>query len=265
MQLIFMMTDGLRPDAITEETTPNLIQFMARGSYTRKAQSVMPSITLPCHTSIFHSVPPSRHGIQENVWHSMARPVPGLIEQLRVADKRCGFVYNWEQLRDLNRPGNLHHSFFSDTSYNLDGDKIICDKAIEQIKLNELDFMFVYWGTVDTAGHASGWMSDEYLKQATLVDSMIGNVLAELPDDTTVIIQSDHGGHERSHGTDMPEDMNIPWMIAGRPFAQTMRFRVPFLYWIRLRLLSRSWEPSQPVIGKVRSLARSSNDRNHFA
>ena len=25
----------------------------------------------------------------------------------------------------------------------------------------------------------------------------------------------DHGGHERTHGTEAPEDMTIPWMLAG--------------------------------------------------
>ena len=215
MDLIFMMTDGLRPDAITEETTPNLMRFMAQGASTRQAQSVMPSITLPCHTSIFHSVPPTRHGISSNDWHAMARPVPGLIEQLNAGEKNSGFIYNWEQLRDLNRPGNLHSSFFKDVSDQLDGDEIIAEKAIEHIGLDEVDFLFVYWGTVDTAGHAYGWMSEGYLQQATFVDGLVGQVIEVVNDNTTVIIQSDHGGHDRSHGTEMPEDMTIPWMIAG--------------------------------------------------
>lgn len=31
----------------------------------------------------------------------------------------------------------------------------------------------------------------------------------------TVIITADHGGHERSHGSDMDEDMTIPLFIRG--------------------------------------------------
>ncbi|MEZ4556356.1 MAG: sulfatase-like hydrolase/transferase [Caldilineaceae bacterium] len=61
----------------------------------------------------------------------------------------------------------------------------------------------------------SGWMSDEYLRQTETVDDAIGAVLAALTDADTVLLHSDHGGHDRTHGTDAPEDMTIPWMIAG--------------------------------------------------
>ena len=39
--------------------------------------------------------------------------------------------------------------------------------------------------------------------------------MAGLPADSTLLFQSDHGGHERTHGTDSPEDMAIPWLVAG--------------------------------------------------
>lgn len=39
---------------------------------------------------------------------------------------------------------------------------------------------------------------------------------ASLPEDYTVIVTADHGGHERMHGTDAPEDMTIPIMITGK-------------------------------------------------
>ena len=104
------MLDGLRPEAISEANTPNLTQFMMSGAYTLRAQSVIPSITLPCHTSIFHSVPPSRHGITDNTWQPMPQPVTGLVEHLKASDKKSGFIYNWDILRDVCRPDQL---FFS--------------------------------------------------------------------------------------------------------------------------------------------------------
>jgi predicted AlkP superfamily pyrophosphatase or phosphodiesterase len=214
-KVVFMMTDGLRPDAITPENAPNLIDFMARGSYTRKAQSLMPTVTLPCHTSIFHSVPSTRHGILDNEWKSMARPVTGLVEQISANNKKAGFIHNWERLRDLNRPEQLYFSFYINTSYDADGDKYVADTAIEWIPKSECDFWFVYFGTVDTSGHKYGWMEEGYINQIKYVDNLIGDVLSVIDDETTVIIHSDHGGHDRTHGTDSPEDMNIPYMITG--------------------------------------------------
>ena len=58
-------------------------------------------------------------------------------------------------------------------------------------------------------------MSDDYLRQVERVDKNFGHLLQALPDSIHVLTQADHGGHERSHGTDMAEDMTIPWIIAG--------------------------------------------------
>ncbi len=214
MRVILVMIDGLRPDAIARANTPTLHHIIANGAHTLNARSVMPSVTLPCHTSIFHSVPPERHGITTNLWTPMARPLPGLIEVAKDADKRCAFFTNWEELRDLNRPGGLFMSFMINESYNLDdGDRLVTDAALPH--LGAMDFSFVYLGTVDSAGHFYGWMSDEYLRQVERADAELGRIVAALPSDAALIVQADHGGHDRFHGTDMPEDMTIPWLIYG--------------------------------------------------
>jgi arylsulfatase A-like enzyme len=40
-------------------------------------------------------------------------------------------------------------------------------------------------------------------------------VLDILPQGSTVLVTSDHGGHGLAHGTSAPEDMTIPWIVAG--------------------------------------------------
>jgi predicted AlkP superfamily pyrophosphatase or phosphodiesterase len=215
MSTFFIMIDGLRPDAIGITNSPNLKALMARSAYTLGAQSVMPSITLPCHTSIFHSVPPTRHGVTTNTFQPMARPLPGLIDIANTAGKRCSVFHNWEPLRDVNRPEALYSIFYANTSYQADGDAYIAEAAARDIPRFKPDFAFVYLGTVDTSGHAYGWMSDGYLRQVETVDGNLGEVLAALPADAHIVLQADHGGHDRGHGTDMPEDMTIPWMASG--------------------------------------------------
>lgn len=213
--LLFVMLDGARPDAIEAANCPNLNALRARGASTLRAQSVMPCITLPCHTTIFHSAPPSRHGITSNDWRPMARPLPGLVDLAGSAAMKTAFFYNWEPLRDLNRPGSLGFSFFRSTSYQLDGDDELAAEAARRIPADRPDFTFLYFGTVDSSGHAFGWMSKEYLAQLERVDGLLGDVLNALPADYTVIAQADHGGHERGHGENIPEDMTVPWMAAG--------------------------------------------------
>jgi predicted AlkP superfamily pyrophosphatase or phosphodiesterase len=211
----FIMIDGLRPDAIAPASAPNLKALMARAAVTLTARSVMPSITLPCHTSIFHSVPPTRHGITTNVFQPMARPLPGLFDVAHAAGKRCSVFHNWEPLRDLNRPEALYSIAYANTSYQADGDTFVAEAAARDIPRFQPDFAFVYLGTVDTAGHAFGWMSEGYMHQIGTVDACLGQVLAALPADANIVLQADHGGHDRDHGTEMPEDMTIPWLMAG--------------------------------------------------
>ena len=62
-------------------------------------------------------------------------------------------------------------------------------------------------------------MSDEYYAALENSWNNIQKILSDLPEDYTVIITADHGGHDRMHGTEMPEDMTIPVMIMGDDFA----------------------------------------------
>lgn len=218
MTVILVTLDGVRPDGIRQANTPTLDRLMAEGASTMTAQSVMPTMTLPCHMTIFHSLPPERHGILNNDYHPMARPINGLYEQLHNAGKKSAAFYNWEGLRDLSRPLNIHYSFhkaidFSDLEH---ADHQIVEMALPVIESNDYDFIFLYIGAVDEIGHRSGWMSNPYLKQIEFADELLADVMKALPLNSHILIEADHGGHDRDHGTDMPEDMIIPWMIWGR-------------------------------------------------
>lgn len=213
--VILIMIDGTRPDALDIADCPNLRGLIARGASSMQARSVMPSITLPCHMSIFHSVPPTRHGITANMYLPMARPFPGLIETLRAAGKRSAFVHNWEPLRDLCRPETLHYAYFREAPLDVTYDDAVGVESVRLLRDESFDFVFIYFGSIDGAGHQAGWMSEQYLKQINRVDGMIGQILDTMPQDATIIIHSDHGGKDRNHGTDSPEDMTIPWVAAG--------------------------------------------------
>lgn len=211
-----VMVDGLRPDAIDLAGCPNLRSLMARGSTSLVAKSLMPSITLPCHMSIFHSVPPGRHGVTSNDWRPMARPLPGLVDVAKNADLRAAFFYNWEPLRNLSLAGSLHLSYFrGGVTRDPLADSVIAAEAARYLGSVSPDFAFVYFGTVDTFGHSHGWMSEEYLAQVGRVDEALGVLLEALPAESTVLLQADHGGHDRDHGTDADEDLLIPWVVGG--------------------------------------------------
>ncbi len=213
--VVFVLIDGARPDALLLARCLNVDRLRANGASSLQAMSVMPCLTLPCHTSIFYSVSPFRHGIFSNEWVPFAHQLPGLFELVHSAKLKAAFFYNWEPLRDLSRPGDLACSYFRDNAQTPYGDQIIADEAARFIANEQPDFAFVYFGTLDLVGHASGWMSDEYLRQLERVDTALGTVLSALTGRHTVILQSDHGGHDHQHGSNMPEDLTIPWIAAG--------------------------------------------------
>lgn len=218
MKILMILADGMRPDSITD--IPHAQDLIRSGASTMNASTVMPSVTLPCHMSLFHSVDPSRHGTTTNTYAPQVRPVTGLCEVLARNGKTCAFFYDWEELRDLTRPGSLENSFYcSGRNTGLaEADRCVTDAAIRCITEMQPDFAFLYLGNPDEEGHRFGWMSENYMAAVRNAWSEIDRVLRILPEDYTVIVLADHGGHDRIHGTSAPEDMTIPVIIRGRDF-----------------------------------------------
>jgi predicted AlkP superfamily pyrophosphatase or phosphodiesterase len=216
-KVVLFLIDGLRPDGLKQADTPIIDGLMASGAHTLAGRTVMPSVTLPCHASLFMSVAPERHGITSNTWAPQGRPVPGLIDVIHKAGGKTASFYNWEELRDMSRPGSLDVSFFLNNCHERTGDLKLADLAANWLGRNEADFTFVYLGYTDTAGHDYGWMSGPYLQAIADADRCVGRVLEVLDEDCIAMITSDHGGHGRSHGTDCDEDMVIPFIVSGDP------------------------------------------------
>lgn len=216
--VVLVSVDGMRPDAILQAETPTMRGLMERGASTLTAQTVMPSVTLPCHTSMLRGVDTSRHGITTNTFQPLARPVPSLIDVARSVGKRTGFFFNWPELRDLCAPGSLNVAHALSPCDDTESDWHVARAAAQHLNHEPFDFLFVYLGYTDECGHAHGWMSQPYLEAVSNADRCIGYVLDALraaDREVTVLVQSDHGGHGRSHGTDSPDDMTIPWILSG--------------------------------------------------
>lgn len=215
-KVLLILVDGMRPDSIAacgSEYADNMLKSCRYKDM--QAKTVFPSVTLPCHMSLFHSVVPQRHGILTNTFVPMARPVDGLIEKLHNAGKRCAFYYTWEQLRDLAMPGMLDCSLCSAMFHEqgIKADRTVTDAAIAAMAAEKPDFIFLYLGWADETGHRFGWMSEEYLDIVSEEWANIERVLAATPEEYKVLITADHGGHDMNHGSDAPEDMTIPVII----------------------------------------------------
>lgn len=216
-KVVLFLVDGMRPDGLQQARTPVMDKLMGSGAFTLNAQTVMPSVTLPCHMSLFHSVLPERHGVTTNIYTPQVRPVPGLFEVIHLAGLKAVMFHSWDELRDIARPGSIHTSFYLKDSQDPEGsgDTSLIDVAVQWFSKNDFDFAYVYLGFTDNVGHAYGWMSERYLQAIEHADTCIGRVLESLPANTTILVTSDHGGHDQTHGTPSSEDMTIPFIMAG--------------------------------------------------
>jgi predicted AlkP superfamily pyrophosphatase or phosphodiesterase len=104
--------------------------------------------------------------------------------------------------------------------YSAEADARVAELAIDALECHDLDLLFLYFGWPDECGHRHGWMSPPYLEAVANADRCLGRVLAAVErldqaGATTTLVLSDHGGHDRTHGTDRDEDMLIPWVLHG--------------------------------------------------
>lgn len=155
----------------------------------------------------------------------MARPINGLFEQLSIRRKVSAMYYGWEPIRDVARPGSLAFSEYIYAYSEESADTSLTDRAIKRIRQSHPDFVFLYLvDTDDKGGHDCGWMTEEYLKRISTALDNIRKVVEAAGEEYTVIVTADHGGHDRNHGTDMPEDMTIPMFYFGPDFEAGKRF-----------------------------------------
>lgn len=223
-KVVLILVDGMRPDAVLTCDNSYLRDLRAKATHCFSTRTVFPSVTLPCHTSLFLGVDPIRHGITTNLWMPPVRPIDGIFESVNRAGKKCAMFTNWQQLRDLAHPDSMSMAYLyrqsMDTATEWANEDKMTQMTIDYIKAEEPDFTFLYLGAVDEVGHRTGWMNDEYMRTVSHAAECISRVMYSLPDNYQFIIVADHGGHDRTHGTEMPEDMTIPLLCVGSVFEE---------------------------------------------
>jgi predicted AlkP superfamily pyrophosphatase or phosphodiesterase len=218
-KVILISIDGMRPDGLLSCNNPYVKELEKTCAYTYTAKSMFPSVTFPCHFSMTHSVTPQRHGILTNTYVPQVRPVEGIFEKVKSAGGVSAMFYGWEQLRDIANPGTLKFATYINAYMKDSCDTVLTDEAIKIISEHKPDFAFLYMVETDEkGGHDNGWMSEEYLRRISIAIDNVKRVIELFGNEYSIIIMADHGGHDRSHGTTMDEDMTIPLFFYGKQF-----------------------------------------------
>ena len=225
--VVLIMVDGLRPDALKQAKAPALEGLIKRGSFTLKAQTVTPSLTLPAFTSMLTGLPVEAHGVDWNDYEPQRGylKAPTIFEIATFNGSKWGaaFIQKEKLLHATKQDRRLALHVCSVNEPGCTAKKIAADviNAYKTTTDSTKPALFlIHFAEADTAGHADGWMSKPYLKAVEDIDRAIGALIKGfkelgLYERTTFIVSADHGGHGTTHGTTAPEDMTIPWIAAG--------------------------------------------------
>ncbi|HSK67101.1 MAG TPA: alkaline phosphatase family protein [Anaerolineales bacterium] len=215
-RVLILSIDGLRPDLISLAPMPNLMNFMQTGAYSLTAQTVRPSVTLVSHASMLTGYCPADHGVNWNDYIPENGYALGtdLFDIVHAAGLETWMFVGKRKLEQVTEPSSLTGFTFVN-----DRDLVVAERLISEFPEN-FSVLFVHFAMPDAMGHQYGWLSPEQLSVSFRADEAFANLLAALDarnlrSETLIIVTADHGGHETSHGSSLPEDMTIPWIASG--------------------------------------------------
>ena len=214
---ILVSIDGLRPDAIAKFQAPTLQRLIKEGSYTLSARTILPSKTLPSHTSMLTGEPPDRHGV---LWNTAVEDAPGTLEIPTVFSVARARGYATAAFFSKSKfliqvPGSLDYSQAPGGWFGRWTAAHTLRNVEKHLQSSKPNLLFVHLSDPDTAGHASGWMSPQYGRGVGQADEAVGRLLnaadaAYGRGRYTIIVTADHGGRDRDHGSDNPLTSRFP-------------------------------------------------------
>lgn len=221
--------DGGKPAVIQQSQMPTLMRLVQAGAHTWEAQTITPSVTLPSHTSMITGVGPAKHKVNWNDW----RPKRGIISSptaLLLAHQKglhTAMFAGKEKFKHLWQVGSL--DFAEIPAYEA---LKVADHAAKYIITNKPNLCFIHFSDPDGAGHKYGWGSPQQIQAFANCDAALKKIVdalktAGIDRESVIIISADHGGHAKTHGTKMPEDMNIPWVTWGASVKQGFQITAP--------------------------------------
>lgn len=225
--VILIGVDGMGANYLKKaDSIPVMKMMMKDGAYTLHARCVMPSSSADNWAAMTMGAGPSLTGYTE--WNSETPEIPSrvtdqysmfpsiftLLREQRPSSK-VGVIYTWQGI------GYLFPKKAVNKDDNANYDSVTTKDAVQYIKTDKPDFLFMHFSNVDGAGHSIGWGTPAYYSAIQQIDVRIGEIIqavkdADMMNNTVIIVTADHGGINKGHGGKTLNEMEIPWIIYGR-------------------------------------------------
>lgn len=228
--VVFIGLDGWGSYTMPKADMPNVKGLMARGAWTLKKRSVLPSSSAINWASIFMGVGTEGHGYTD--WGSRTPEIPSIalskngifptiftILSEQKPGSEAGVIYEWVGIPFLvDSLSTTYHKHVPAGDNNDSG--AITAEAVRYIKEAKPVLAAIIYDNPDHVGHTAGHDTPELYDIMAYLDGRIGEIIqatkdAGIYDETVFIISSDHGGINKGHGGKTLQEMETPLIMAG--------------------------------------------------
>jgi hypothetical protein len=209
---------------------PNVKALMAEGCWTLQKRAVLPSSSGVNWASMFMGACPELHGY--TTWDSSKHEIPErvilknnifptMFQILRDAqpEAEIGCIYEWDGIKYVvDTLSTSYQEMVHPSKIYTDEMKNMSVKYIKEKKPVLGAFIF---DNPDHVGHDKGHNTPEYYANLTELDGYIGEIIqatkdAGIYENCIFIVTADHGGINYGHGGKTLEEVETPFIIAGK-------------------------------------------------
>lgn len=206
---VMILLDGTQYDKLLALTAEGKLPFFEQMDPIQAGLTVFPPITTSSSASFLTGAHPSKTGV-----YGYGYRTTELTTILDIAAQEGRTVVAVEGTSVPFNLRNAEITMSGDRDNNGYYDDNVMVNALEIIKSDMPDLMYIHFQEIDDMGHAFGPESEEYESAIMRVDSFLGEIYNVLPENTLVVIFADHGMHATAdggnHGTLIASDLIIP-------------------------------------------------------
>ena len=237
--VIYIGLDGWGSYSVNKADMPNVKALMAEGCWTLQKRAVLPSSSGVNWASMFMGACPELHGY--TTWNSATHEIPErvvlknnifptMFQLLRDAqpEAEIGCIYEWDGIKYVidTLSTNYQEMVHPDKIYTDEMAKM----SVKYIKEKKPVLGAFIFDNPDHVGHEAGHDTPEYYANLKELDGYVGEIIqatkdAGIYENCIFIVTSDHGGIDHGHGGKTLEEINTPFIIAGKGIKKDGEFQ----------------------------------------
>lgn len=240
-QHVFIISfDQGNPELIRTNELPVFHQMAVEGARTWEAFTIVPSTTLPAHTSMLTGVGVQKHQVLWNDYEPAngVVKVPTIFSLAKERGLKTAMFVSKEKFKHLDRPGSVDAFVWPQPD---DDAKSVAQAFAAEVGKLRPNLAFIHFRDPDTVGHKTGAQSPEKIQSLKDCDAALQIIreavrAAGMEKNSVFILTADHGSHDArnkegktvgTHGGPESADVLIPWVVWGKGVKKNFSITAP--------------------------------------